>query len=113
MRFHDTTVAVAINIFVLHIAVGLDYLVFDNKCRYETNLFSVLVGISLDECVKQCWHRQGCASIIFKRQYPLCEIYDVDVSTSSPVRMNTSCIVVRKNDVTLNGSEVYINLLSI
>ena len=104
MHFYDTTVAVAINIFISHIAVGLDYIVFDFKCRYETSSFSILVGISLDECVKQCSLRQGCASIIFKRLYPVCELYDVDVSTSSPVR--TSCIVVRKNDVTLNGSEV-------
>jgi len=109
MHFHDMTFAFAINIFtcISHLAVGLDYIVFDHKCRYETKAFSVLVGISLDECVKQCWIRQDCLSIILKRIYPLCEIYYVDVSTSSPVPMGTSCIVVRKNDVTLNGSEVY------
>ena len=106
MHSYVMTVACAINMFMPHLVLGLNYTVFDQKCRNGTNSLSVLTEINLDECVMQCWFRPDCMAIIFKRLYSTCEVYDVDVSTSSPVPMGTSCTIVRKHDVIVDGSEV-------
>jgi len=94
--------------FILKIVLSLEYVHFDHKCRDIASLIPMLTlnGNLLDECVEQCWLRQDCRSVIFKRLYPICELYNVDVSGLQPARLGTSCTVIRRDDIHLNGTEV-------
>jgi len=96
------------NVLLSRIAVGLEYTHFDNKCRDTTNLVSILAlnVKSHEECVKQCWLRQDCLSVIFKRHFSICELYNVDVSELQHEKLGTSCTVIRRDDIHLDGTEV-------
>ena len=89
--------------------VSLKYKHFDHKCRDITSIKSILTlnVYSLNECVEQCWLRQGCRSIMFKRLFPICELYSVDVSEFQPAKLGKSCTVIRIEDIHLDGTEVF------
>jgi len=100
----------AVFIAIRH-AYSLEHSIYDNKCRDVTQTDSKkgsFVGISVSKCVEKCWLRRQCKSAIYKRLYQLCEVYDVDVSTSEPERLDTSCAVIKRNDIVLDGTEVVI-----
>jgi len=90
-------------------AYSLEHYIYDNKCRNVAQSESKkgsFVGISVTKCVEKCWLRPQCKSAIYKRLYQLCEVYDLDVSTSEPERLDTSCAVIKRNDIILGGTEV-------
>ena len=90
------------------IVVCFEYTHFDHKCRDVPNhkLILTLHVNSLDTCVEQCLVRQNCFSLIYKRLFPLCELYSVDISELKSTTLGTSCIVIRRKDINLNGTEV-------
>jgi len=98
------------NVFLPGIVLGLEYIHFDHKCRDITNLRQILTlnVNSLDECVEQSWLRQECRSVIYKRLFSICELYDHDISGLQPSRFGTSCTVIRREDIHLDGNEVLI-----
>jgi len=102
------TYLVVYKILIAKIVLSLEYIHFDHKCRDIATRIPILTlsGNSLDECVEQCWVRQDCRSEIYKRLYPICELYSVDVSELQPARLGTSCIVIRREDI-LGETEVY------
>jgi len=88
---------------------SLEYNIYDNKCRNVTqsrSKISSFVEMSIKRCVEKCWLRPQCKSAMYKRLYPLCELYDVDVTPSEPVRLGTSCAVIKRDDIILDGTEV-------
>jgi len=96
------------NILISKIVVCFEYTYFDHKCRDVPNykLILTLHVNSLHKCVEQCLVRQNCFSLIYKRLFPLCELYSVDISVLKSTKLGTSCIVIRRKDINLNGTEV-------
>jgi len=94
--------------FILKIVLSLEYVHFDHKCRDIASLIPILTlnVESLNKCVEQCWLRQEYRSVIFKRLFPICELYSVDVSELQPAKLGTSCTVIPREDIRLDGSEV-------
>jgi len=95
------TYFIVCNVLISISAVGFEYTHFNHKCRDVSNhnLILTLNVNSLNKCVKQCWVRKKCLSVIFKRLFPMCELYSVDVAELTPVHIGTSCIVVRREDI--------------
>ena len=91
-----------------HSGYGFTYTIYDFRCRDVTDLdrLNYISSVSLKECIRQCIRRRGCLSIVYKRLYPVCEMFGVDVSTFTKVNLDTSCAVVRRDDVTLGSAEV-------
>jgi len=91
-----------------HSGHGFTYTIYDFRCRDVTDLdrLTYVSAVSLKECIRQCIRRRGCLSIVYKRLYPVCEMFGVDVSTFTKVNLDTSCTVVRRDDVTLDSAEV-------
>jgi len=88
---------------------GLTFSLFDYYCRNlkdSQGQPTIFTGTSIIQCVEKCWLRPQCKSVIYKRLFPLCELYDVDVTTSEPVRLGTSCAVIKREDIMLDGTEV-------
>jgi len=86
---------------------------YDNKCRNVTNLkktITVFKKKTVNQCVEKCWRRLQCKSAMYKRLYLRCELYDIDISTLEPERMGTSCVVIKRDDIKLDGTEVHCNL---
>jgi len=85
---------------------------YDNKCRNVTDMkrqITVFKNKTVNHCVEKCWRRPQCKSAMYKRLYPLCELYDIDISTLEPERMGTSCVVIKRDDIKLDGTEVHCN----
>ena len=108
MKINFIAFIIVESVLICKKASGLKYIPFDHKCRKTTDLNAIWImnAKSLDKCILECGLRRHCASVIYKRAFPLCELYDVDVSTSAPIRMGGSCTVVRRNAVSLDGGEV-------
>jgi len=90
---------------------SLQYTIYDINCRTSTRSESRIgnyVGISEIQCVENCWLRPKCKSVIYKRLLPLCELDDVDVTTLEPIRLGTSCTVITRDNVSLEGTEVVV-----
>jgi len=108
MKIYFIIFIIVESVFIFKRASGLEYIPFDHKCRNTTYVNALLIMNNFNNCRSTnvfCWLRSHCASIIFKRAFPLCELYDVDVSTSAPIRMGKSCTVIRRDAVSLGGGE--------
>jgi len=96
-------------VYTLNTVDCLQFSIYDHKCRNVTDSrrkITILTGTTIEKCVEGCWRRPRCKSAIYKRLYPLCELYGVDVSTLEPERMGTSCAVIKRDDVKMDGKEV-------
>jgi len=102
------TYFIVYNVLLSKIVVCFEYTHFDHKCRDVPNhkLILTLNVNSLNKCVKQCSLRNKCLSVIYKRLFPICELYSVDVSEVQHAKLGTSCTVIRRDDIHLDGSEV-------
>jgi len=108
MNIKFITYFIVYNVFISKIVLGMEYAHFDHRCRNIGNIIPILIlnGNSLNKCVEQCWLRQGCMSVIYKRLFPICELYSVDVSELQPAKLGKSCTVIRIEDIHLDGTEV-------
>lgn len=89
-------------------ANNLQYKIADFLCRSvtDTGRITLFLELTLDERVEQCFSRGSCQSLVYKRRVHVCELFRSDVSTSPLDEVGTSCVLVRKEGISVNTSQV-------
>ena len=109
-----TTISIIIiSLLCSHVFEQVDCLKFslcEQNCGNLTDsrILARFTGTSFIQCVKKCWFRQQCKSLIFKRRNNLCELYK-DVmpgSESLSFGLGAPCLVINRDDVIFRQLQV-------
>ena len=74
----------------------------------DSHILARFTGTSFMMCIKKCWFRQQCKSLIFKRRNNFCELYKdvMPESESLSFDFGSSCLVIYREDVIFRALQV-------
>ena len=108
-----TIYIIIISLLCTHVFEQVDCLRFsfsEQNCGNSTDshILARLTGSAFIQCVKKCWFRQQCKSLIFKRRNNLCELYKdvMPESESLSFDFGSPCLVIYREDVIFRALQV-------
>jgi hypothetical protein len=102
--------ASAIVILNFHICFGVFVVKQDNVifsynitnisvCRTDTDSFQNMLGIKLQDCVKECGLRKHCKALSYGRKLKICKLF---FTTNEAYLFNGDCVYVTDDDITVD-----------
>ena len=72
---------------------------FRSKCRKMNDVVLIHKGVSIANCVAECGLRQHCASLNYKRQGHICELFSSAEEGDEYIK---GCIFIPASEITVN-----------